>query len=519
MVGFPSSCWLTPFDHLHSIFYDQGIAAALKQAPRDVRCLLWLAALHVLVMGVFPRHVLVLADYDSDCKSSGTQASDSRDRRSDLLLWPKEWMCPKGGAGVRLSASAELRDATTKIFMSALQDAGLLPSEGGRGSRRSGGAGGWAPPLRIRDALLPSAVEAKAARAGGMAPEPSALEGPPLVLALNWLTYCSRGGKGQMKQVRMVAFACCRRFQLTRPDHPAMLEHLLLEHDVSKARSLNDIYGEISLSFDGHGAAVEASRERSEEPPHPEDGDSGGGGDNKDPSLLSPSEARLQAIYTFLRFAEVRLQSGGSMPVVGAVLAGPSSAANPDMNVADRDLEAARELLRELLVGLWTVNPGLAAHSGKSKGAADWWLRGEGGESLRRALEGAKSSLFHWADGSLFTHAWTDSDQVQFPAGNARLSSPPDALSAQRQLSTIVFALWVLGGPSAATSALDHLLNAESFSNMSPERRRLAWLQRLETAVVLSDEQVWFLLSFLLVIQVRSSVGSIFFLLFNRYSS
>ncbi|CAM9926191.1 unnamed protein product, partial [Ectocarpus sp. 8 AP-2014] len=34
-----------------------------------------------------------------------------------------------------------------------------------------------------------------------------------------------------------------------------------------------------------------------------------------------------------------------------------------------------------------------------------------------------------------------------------------------------------------------HILSAESFSGVSAERKRLAWLQRLEAAMILSTQQ------------------------------
>lgn len=449
----------------------QGVTTALKRAPRDVRCLLWLAALHLLVMGVFPQHLLLLAD------NSDGAYDEASSRKPDLLRWPKEWLSPGSGAGERLSASGELRVATTNTFMSALQDVGLLPSENG--------GGGWAPPLRVRDALLPSAVEARAARLGGMAPEPSALQGPSLALALNWLAFCSRRGSGQAKGVRTVALACCRRFQLARPDHPAMLEHLLLEHDVSKARSLNDVYREVLHAYGKDGAAAVAVRERGENGSRDEDGS--GGGDEKDYSLLSPSGGCLQAFYAFFRSVEVRLKTAELKSAAGMSADGAVSEAAA---AADRDTEVARSVIREALVCLWTTMPVPNSLPDRGLSAPDRRLLEEGGELLSRAVEGAKASLFCWADGGAGNVAGKDGDKAGLSEGNTGRSSGHDMLSAERQLSTIFFALWVLGGPSAATGALDHLLSAESFSNMSPERRRLAWLHRLEAAVVLSDQQV-----------------------------
>lgn len=476
------------------------MAAALKLAPREVRCLLWLVSLHLLVMGVFPAHALVLAD--GTCDSTSASAS----RRPDLLHWPRDWLSPESDAGVRLSASDELRDATTKTFMCALQDVGLLPAEDGSG-------GGWAPPLRVRDALLPGAIEAKAARAGGMAPDPSALEGPSLAIALNWLTFCSRGGRG-LQGVHTVALACCRRFQLSRPDHPAMLEHLLLEHDVSKSRSLADVYHEISLAFDGNGAAAAAARERGEDTATATDNDtdtdtaiaeggadrggsSGGSGVKHAPhdTAMHPSGRRLQAVYAFLRFAEGRMQVtaakalGDDAPPGAQEGGGDGAAAAAAAEEAGREMEATQSVLREALVGLWTTAeaPPPVSDTLQAKSASpDRRSREEGGESLRRAVEGAKASLFLWADGT----AAAARGGVPVAGAGCRTSDEDDALGAERQLSTIFFTLWVLAGPLEATGALDHLLSAESFSAVSPERRRIAWLQRLEAAVVLSDQQV-----------------------------
>ena len=479
----------------------QGVADALKRARSDLRCLLWLAALHLLVMGVFPQHVLSLAaaaattdddnGTDSNNADSDKEPRDDRGwRRPDLLQWPKEWLSLKGDAGARLSASAELFEVISKTFMSALLDAGLLPPEKGAGK-------GWAPPLRVRDAVFPSAMEAAAARTAGTAPDVSALEGPPLALALNWLTFCSRGRVGA-KGVRMVALACCRRFQLARPDHPAMLEHLLLEHGVSKARPLGDVYREISSAFDQGGAAAAALRERGDEAP------GGAGNDSSDkrhppPSSSSsssfPTGARLQAVYAFLRVVEMRLQAAADAPslpppplhaktggddgvVGGSVEASAATVAGTEEEGAD--LEVARDALLVALVGMWAPTPATTAVPHR-------WLQ-EDGESQRLAVEGARASLFRWAD--VATHGGAGVGSGKAGSSGGRSSSRYDALSAERQLSTIVFGLWVLGGASAATDALDHLLSAESFSTISPELRRLAWLQRLETAVVLSTQQV-----------------------------
>ncbi|CAM9838556.1 unnamed protein product, partial [Laminaria digitata] len=476
-----------------------GVAAALKRAPRDLRCLLWLTALHLLVMGVFPQHVLSLAagatatasttdDDNSNAGDDNDNADSNKEtrddegggwRRPDLLQWPKEWLSPEGDAGARLSASAELFDVISKTFMSALLDAGLLPPEKGAGA-------GWAPPLRVRGAVFPSAAEAAAARTAGTAPEVSALVGPPLALALNWLTFCSRGRVGA-KGVRMVALACCRRFQLARPDHPAMLEHLLLEHGVSKSRPLGDVYREISSAFNSGGAAAAALRERGEEPLEGAGDDSSGKGRHRPTSSSSssssfPTGARLQAVYAFLRVAEMRLQAAAAA-AEGAPPLPPSPPAKTGGDDGGAVVEVARDVLQGALVGVWAPTPATTAVPHR-------WLQ-EDGESQRLAVEGARASLFRWAD--VAAHGGVGVGGGAGPSGGGsagRCSSRYDALSAERQLSTIVFGLWVLGGPSAATDALDHLLSAESFSTISPELRRLAWLQRLETAVVLSVQQV-----------------------------
>ncbi|CAM9713809.1 unnamed protein product, partial [Ectocarpus fasciculatus] len=438
------------------------VAAALKHAPRDSRCVLWLTALHLLVMGVFPRHALTLAENDGGGGGSGSLGGSSDTTAeggglANLLLWPMEWLSPKSSASLRLSASPDLQDATHKTFMAALSDVGLLPPPTSRG--------GWAPPIKARDALLSSAAEAKAARTGGMAPDASALEGPPLVLALNWLAFCLRRGRVDARQGRMMAFACCRRFQLSRPDQPALLEHFLLEHAVSTARTLGDIYHEISHAFDADGVAAGALRERREG-----EGKSSTSGrpaaarrknEQQSVNLVPPpSGERIQAVYAFLRFVESRLEAARS-----------ESADDAGRGA----LVDARRVLRDALVGMWTGASASAALSGVGGGGAvrsdsDRWLEEEGGESVRRALEGAKASLFHWADG-----------------GSSGCDAP--GRNGERELSTIVFSLWVLGGASAAIGALDHILSAESFSGVSPERKRLAWLQRLEAAMILSTQQ------------------------------
>lgn len=468
----------------------KDVVVVLKRAPRGMRCLIWLTALHLLVMGVFPRPVLGLAE-EGGCSDQGRYSHGA-----GLLWWPKEWLLPESSAGVRLSKSAELLDAATKVFMSALQDAGLLPAEDGHG-------GGWAPPMRVRDALLPSSAEAKAARTGGMAPETSALAGPSLALALNWLTFCCRREHGLDKGVRSVALACCRRFQLSRPDHPLMLEHLLLEHDVSRSRSLEDVYREISRAFSKGGAASEALRERGE-PARSEDSGSG------HQAFLSPSSHQLQALYCFLRFAQVRLRTIASRTQVHV-----SQRPSPSMNSSDsvapqaadasesaveaqREIEVGCDLLREVVVEMWAPVWASKPDSGLVNGASGRSLREDNGEYLRLALEGAKASLSRWADG--FPLGDSRVDEMQVGPGGAMANlignagcrlKEDDALSAGRQLSSISFALWVLGGPSEATRALDHLLSAESFAKMPPERRRLAWLQRLEAALIISDQVVW----------------------------
>ncbi|CAM9281098.1 unnamed protein product, partial [Ectocarpus sp. 13 AM-2016] len=436
-----------------------GVAAALKRAPRDSRCVLWLTALHLLVMGVFPRHALTLAENDGGGLGGSNDTTAAGGGLADLLLWPTEWLSPKSSAILRLSASPDLQDATLKTFMTALSDVGLLPPPRSQGC--------WAPAIKDRDALLSSAAEAKAARAGGMAPDASALEGPPLVLALNWLAFCLRRGRVDARQGRMMAFACCRRFQLSRPDQPALLEHFLLEHAVSKTRTLGDTYHEISRAFDADGVAAGALRERRDGEGKSASLNPAGARRRNEQSVNlvpQPSGERIQAVYAFLRFVESRLEAARS----------ESESANDAGRGA---LEDARRVLRDALVGMWTggsSSSSAAASSAAGGGAArsdsDRWLEEEGGESVRRALEGAKASLFRWADGG--------SGGCDAPGGNG-----------ERQLSTIVFSLWVLGGASAAIGSLDHILSAESFSGVSAERKRLAWLQRLEAAMILSTQQ------------------------------
>lgn len=457
----------------------QGVAEALQQAPRDIRCLLWLTALHLLAMGVFPPHALLVAEHlhKSDDNPVGTGGQNvsigSRGDGADLLRWPREWLSPEGPAGRRLAASSNLRDATHRIFLSALQDTKLLPPKNGRG-------GGLAPPLRVQDALLPSTIEANAARAGGMAPQPSALEGASLALALNWLTFCCRNGMGELKRVgkgkpslskeqpeaRIVALACCRRFQLSRPDHPALLEHTLLEHDVvSKSRSLADVYREISYAFGENGAAEAALRERGE---RQEDTSAGRPTETLRTNTLYPTGSRLEAVYSFLRFVESR-ESQRVVTEVGtsSTLAPAAGGRAASAAALDRDMDVTHTALSDALVGLW-IRPAERRRPG-GKRATVAGVQNVDDEPVRRAVDGAKASLFHWADGGGLVC---------------------DSFGAERQFSTIFFALWVLGGPETAIEALDHLLSAESFSNMPPERRRLAWLQRLEAAVVLSDQRV-----------------------------
>ncbi|CBN75469.1 Hypothetical leucine rich repeat protein [Ectocarpus siliculosus] len=436
-----------------------GVAAALKHAPRDSRCVLWLTALHLLVMGVFPHHVLTLAENDCGGLGGSNDTTAAGGGLADLLLWPAEWLSPKSSAILRLSASPDLQDATLKTFMTALSDVGLLPPPRSKGC--------WAPAIKDRDALLSSAAEAKAARAGGMAPDASALEGPPLVLALNWLAFCLRRGRVDARQGRMMAFACCRRFQLSRPDQPALLEHFLLEHAVSKTRTLGDTYHEISRAFDADGVAAGALRERRDGEGKSASFNPAGARSRNEQSVNlvpPPSGERIQAVYAFLRFVESRLEAARS----------ESESESESANDAGRGaLEDARRVLRDALVGMWmgaAAAAASAAGGGAARSDSDRWLEEEGGESVRRALEGAKASLFRWADGG--------SGGCDAPGGNG-----------ERQLSTIVFSLWVLGGASAAIGSLDHILSAESFSGVSAERKRLAWLQRLEAAMILSTQQ------------------------------
>ncbi|CAM9407342.1 unnamed protein product, partial [Ectocarpus sp. 8 AP-2014] len=394
-----------------------GVAVALKHAPRDSRCVLWLTALHLLVMGVFPRHALTLAESDGGGLGGSNDTTAAGGGLADFLLWPTEWLSPKSSAILRLSASPDLQDATLKTFMTALSDVGLLPPP------RSHGC--WAPAIKDRDALLSSAAEAKAARAGGMAPDASSLEGPPLVLALNWLAFCLRRGRVDARQGRMMAFACCRRFQLSRPDQPALLEHFLLEHAVSKTRTLGDTYHEISRAFDADGVAAGALRERRDGEGKSASLNPAGARRRNEQSVNlvpPPSEERIQAVYAFLRFVESRLE------------AARTESESESANDAGRGaLEDARRVLRDALVGMWTgaAAAASAAGGGAARSNSDRWLEEEGGESVRRALEGAKASLFRWADGG--------SGGYDAPGGNG-----------ERQLSTIVFSLWVLGGASAA---------------------------------------------------------------------
>lgn len=441
-------------------------------------------------------------DGDSADERGGGEGGVSarRNRRRgclNRLRWPEEWLSPKSFSGRRLSTSFELRDAMHRTFTSALKDARLLPSDNG----------GWAKPLRVQDALIPSASEAADARAAGTAPEPSALEGPALVLSLNWLALCCRAGQGEEKRARQAALACCRRFQLSRPDHPALLAHNLLEHHMTAARrSLDDVYREISCAFDRNGgAAAAAALERGEDIPREDD--EGGVGDV---DALSPTGGRLEAVYAFLRFVGARedeLGAGSDNHAAVAAVVPPATlslSTGDDMKnlvaasgattttTRERDnnrIEATRTVLRNSLIHLWIKpNPALDyTRPGRSDSmmAADRWLRGSDGQPLIRAVEGAKASLVRWADGAgsgSTAGKKEDTSESGVPASD-------DGLGAERQLSTIFFALWVLGGASTAIGALDHLLRAESFSTMPPERRRLAWLQRLEATIVLSDQQ------------------------------
>lgn len=439
----------------------------MKEAPREARCVLWLTALHLLMTGVFPRHALLLAEHGDRAGAEGDPREGSRGL-AHSLLWPKEWLLPsKGSSGLGLPAKAELQEVIFKTFMSALSDAELLPP-------KSRGGQGWAPPTKDRDAILSSAAEAKTARTRGLAPDPSALEGAPLVLALNWLTFCR--GRADAKQGRMMAVACCRRFQLARPDHPALLEHFLLEHHISKARGLEDIYDEISRAFNPDGVAAEALRERreaAEEKMTPTPSTAATDGGQSEPPMQSlPSGDRLQAVYTFLRFVEMRLEAAESNSAAAAA--------------AGRDtVEVARGVLRKALVGLWAATPATASNARSSD--PQRWLQEED-QPVRQALEGAKASLFRWADGGGGSEAEPSAGASGRRPGVSHRDAP--GRNGERQLSTIVFSLWVLGGAPAAVGALDHLLSAGSFSSMSAERRRLVWLQRLGAAVVLSTQQV-----------------------------
>lgn len=451
--------------------------------------------------GSFPRNALLLADTNARDDGGEVPRGDA-----SPLLWPKEWRSPEaetsagggGGGGPKLPVNADLQKEILMTFMNALTDVGLLPL--------NRGAQGWAPPTKNPDALLSSAAEARAARTGGLAPEPSALEGAPLVLALNWLTFCR--GRADAKQGRVMAVACCRRFLLTRPDHPALLEHFLVEQYVPKARTLEDVHDEISRAFDPEGVAAEAVRERGDSKgekkkveereaaatntfstaaykqggSQPSSSKAAGAGAG---SPLPPSAGRLQAVYAFLRFVEMRLGTAAeSKPAVTVAAA------------ASRDtVEVARRVLRKALVSMWTGAPA----AGRS-GSQHQQLQDED-ESVRRALAGTKASLFRWADGggscsnSGGGHATELSGGGRSHRRSHRFDVP--GRNGERQLSTIVFSLWVLGGAPAAVGALDHLLSAKSFSGVSPERRRLVWLQRLEAAVILARTQQ------------RSQVGSI----------
>lgn len=438
----------------------------MKDAPRESRCLLWLTALHLLLTGVFPRHALLLAEHGGG-DHGGPETEPREDARglARLLLWPKEWLSSKSSSELELPLNAELQGVIFKTFMSALSDAELLPP-------KSRGGQGWAPPTKDRGAILSSAAEAKTARTRGLAPDPSSLEGTSLVLALNWLTFCR--GTADAKQGRMMAVACCRRFQLARPDHPALLEHFLLEHHAFKARALGDIYDEISRAFDPEGVAAEALWERREaaEGRTAPSRTTAESGQSEPPVQPLPSEERLQAVYTFLRLVEMRL--------------GVAKSNKPAADAGRDSVEVARGVLRRALVGMWTAAPPNTSNDGGS----DAQSRLLGDELVRQALEGAKGSLFRWADGGSGSEAELSAGtSSRRPGVRRRRRRDVPGRNGERQLSTIVFSLWVLGGAPAAIGALDHLLSAESFSSMSADRRRLAWLQRLGAAVVLSTQQ------------------------------
>ncbi|CAN0031487.1 unnamed protein product, partial [Discosporangium mesarthrocarpum] len=441
----------------------QELGNTIQDAPRPIRSLLWLTALHLLVFGVFPPAALSLVEGDElgGDPSGGVGAGmgeagrgwgwgwDGEGGHYWPLVWPVERLAEESPTGRRLAACPHLQDGVEWVFLKALRDAGLSPS-----------------PVAATDAAAAAAADAKDGSGGGEGgvPRGSGWEGPTLLLALNRLAFCAAAREEGGRDYGKESLVWCRRFLLAHPPpDPALLDHLIFEYPCLIER---------------------CSRERHISQSCP--GGSEGDGDGTDIRLWGK-------LYSFLcllkegreeeAMVRLKLRQGmhtGAEARTAAAAAAAAGAGEGAGKGVGAGAGAAYTAAREALIEFWTKSDGYG--SARAAEAVDgdmtsskkfllWELKGK---PTHVALEHAKRALHDWATGgcrgTLECKGW----------GPGRSSV---------SLAVIVLTLWALDSPASAVAALDHILTAESFSMMTPERRQVAWFHRVEAAAVMAESE------------------------------
>ncbi|CAM9282331.1 unnamed protein product [Choristocarpus tenellus] len=502
-------------DHDRGHCLPQGLAPALAMAPHSLRSLLWLAAVHLLVFGVFPQQVLFLAEGKAGGGDEGVTDDNGMESELDkdtwALVWQPESLLPNSPMGRRLAASPQQRLAAREVFFSAIEDIGLTPPrnwvddgkvtkkvlEGGVGNQcqskenvimTKGGGGHGHIKGKAKDHL-----GVKGTNSSHLFPP----VGPTVSLVLNWLAYCNaaaaRGEGGKEEMLRL-----CRWLLCTEPvPKPALFEHLTQEYPQLIEKYLR------GGNWGGHSTpSVEAVKYTSLQAP----GYLQGATPGEASTLLSPavggaaqgkveqavgSDKALQVprgwmLFPFLCALQEELKNtltrtGDVSEAISTVWAGGGT--------GEAEPGTASAVAQEALIELW-VEPekwkkvaSSQERGGVSVEAAEWMKKQDDVLPARLAEMRARSALMKWADGES-----GGVGRTMFQDETTNLSIP-GVLETRGILSVIFLTIWVLGSPVHAIEALDHVLSSESFAGIAQQRRQLLWFYRFEATAAIARHE------------------------------
>ncbi|CAM9183397.1 unnamed protein product, partial [Phaeothamnion confervicola] len=449
-------------------------AVRLARAPRRQRLLLWHAHLHLLAFGAFPAAIWPLLGSSAWCRGGGgggggvgggrdspRAEEGARVARSEavvatkLLRWPINLFARYGPAAKRLEAQST-QEKLRVAFRGAGMEAGVSEAAWDAAFAFDRFA---APPLLAFLAEL----ETKAAAGGTSVASPA-----PVAAAATGVSSAASGSDaGAANHIRADAALA-----------PFLLNWALFEKCIGDVCAQSPVRRGGLLLLGRYDSrllqlellhAMDAARNSSGGGGYGSADDTGPG--EKVMQTLSGRRQLLEVLRPALRRRDCgallcMVTACGNVPSESAAAAGTKTVAVAATGsaVASAPFAALAELLREALIEFWLQGRGASGvHS-----AADWSWRVE--EEARRAVA-------TWG---------RSSPQQRCPKGSSASVGMEAATGGEAETAAVFATVLRCSGATAACDLFDHVLSAESFAGLTPERRRSLWLQRLDAAIAVA---------------------------------